>query len=74
MAPDRCGWTLGWTEISNRSYWSREAQVQADMDKPVPGHWCNIRVGNLHTAQAVSRNGELALLVGDKFQVIQHAL
>ena len=36
MAPDKCGWTLGWTETNSHSYWSRKAQVQADVEKVRP--------------------------------------
>jgi hypothetical protein len=39
MAPARYDWAQGWTETNSRSYWLKEAQVQADMDKPGPEYW-----------------------------------
>ena len=36
LAPARCGWAQGWTETNSRSYWLREDQVQAYMDKWYP--------------------------------------
>ena len=43
IAKYRCGWTLGWTETNSHSYWWKEAQVRAYMDKPGPGNWWNMR-------------------------------
>jgi len=37
IAEDRCVWTPGWTETNSRSYWLREAQVQAYLNKPAAG-------------------------------------
>jgi hypothetical protein len=39
VAPDRYDWTPGWTEANSHSYWLREDQVKAYMDKPGPGYW-----------------------------------
>ena len=37
LAQGRCGWTQGWTEAHSQSYGLREAQVQAQLNKPEPG-------------------------------------
>jgi len=44
MALARCDWTPGWTEAHSNSYGLKEAQVQAWLDKPGPGNWCNMNV------------------------------
>jgi len=44
LAPDRYVWAQGWTESHSCSYGSKEARVQARMDKPGPGYWCNMRI------------------------------
>ena len=37
LARDRCSWAQGWTEVNSHSYWLREAQVQAYLNKQAAG-------------------------------------